>query len=82
MARGTSPPLVGSHGCVRTHYVRFGIAVATSREGGRKWELLESNSLFLFVFFFCFLFFAGEAVISSSSSLFLSFGGEGFKSGV
>lgn len=36
LARGTSPPLVGSHGCVRTHYVRFGIAVATSREGGRK----------------------------------------------
>lgn len=21
-ARGTSPPLVGSHGCVRAHYVR------------------------------------------------------------
>jgi len=81
LARGTSPPLVGSHGCVRSHYIRFGIVVATSREGGWKWELLESNFSFFVCFFFFFLFFAGEAVICSSSSLFWSLVGRGLKVG-
>lgn len=60
LARGTSPPLVGSHGCVRTHYVRFGIAVATSREGGRKWELLESDFSFFCLLLFLFFCWRGS----------------------
>lgn len=49
---------------------------------GEEVGVAREQFSFLFVFFFVFFFFAGEAVISSSSSLFLSFGGEGFKSGV
>lgn len=51
-ARGTSPLLIGSHSCVRAHYVRFTIAVATPREGVRKWEFLESDSFIASFFFF------------------------------
>lgn len=84
-ARGTSPLLIGSHSCVRAHYVRFTIAVATPREGVRKWEFLESDS-FIASFFFlqcCCFFFAGEAVISSTGLPFPFYlGGKGFKSGL
>lgn len=54
MARGTPPLLVGSCGCVRACYVRFGIAVDISREEG-KWELLESDSFIATVVCFVLL---------------------------
>ncbi len=60
---------------------QVGIAVATPSEGGRKWELLESNSFIATVFFCCFSFLLERQLFLALVSVFV-FGGKGFESGV